>query len=76
MTDMFRMLCVLSMRTRNCSIVNFTILAAADARKLKQRQRHDGRASASGGATVRCGDAQRCNDEGKDLAERRQHETE
>jgi len=35
MTDMFRMLCVLSMRTRNCSIVNFTILTAADARKAK-----------------------------------------
>ena len=75
MTDMFRMLCVLSMRTRSCSIVNLTILAAADARKLKQRQRHDGQASASEGARVRCGDAHRCNDEGKDLCERRQQET-
>ena len=37
MTDMFRMLCVLSMRTLSCSIVNFTIAAAADASKRTQR---------------------------------------
>jgi hypothetical protein len=32
MTLMFRMLCVLSIRTRSCSIVNFTILSGCGAR--------------------------------------------